>query len=134
MNHHSRIRKDQRVVRACVQFARDHLFDVPQRFLKRAQNLWGTSQRIRILNLRSGINCLRLRAPLMLLDSPRKIRMRPQVIADAPGHLGLAAKTARFLRLFAQHLRLAPKRLKQARRQQFHPMQQPLGFVRRQSR
>ena len=27
----------------------------------------------------------------MLLDSPRKIRMRPQVIADAPGHLGLAA-------------------------------------------
>ena len=39
MDHHTRVRKDERIVRACIEFACDNLLDVPLRFLKRAEDL-----------------------------------------------------------------------------------------------
>ena len=59
MNDHSGIGKYQRIIGAGVEFASDDLFDVPERFLKRAEDLRRAAQRIGILNFGAGIDRFR---------------------------------------------------------------------------
>ena len=69
VDDHVGVGKNQRVVRAGVEFARDDFLDVPVRFLKRAENLRRAAQRIRVLDFRARIHRLGLRAPLVLVNA-----------------------------------------------------------------
>ena len=129
VDDHFGVGKNQRIVRAGVEFARDDFGDVPVRFLKCAENLRRAAERIRVLNFRAGINGFGRRAPLMLVNALRKIRMRAKRITDAVGDKRLAAKTARLVDLLAKNFRFAAKNLKQTGREQFHPAQNFFRFV-----
>src|SRR6266404_5712802 len=72
-------------------------------------------------------------APEMFVDPLRKLRMSAQGIADAGSDQGLAAETARFMRVPAQRFRFAVERLKQTSGEKFHPVEQSLGLMAGQS-
>jgi hypothetical protein len=66
----------------------------------------------------------------VFVNPPGKIRMCAQRIADSPGDARLAAKPARHLRLLAERFGFAVERLEQTGREQFHPAQQAIRFMR----
>src|ERR1041385_3862783 len=124
MNHHSHIRKDQRVIGACIQFTINHLFDVPKGFLECSEYLSGAAKGVWVLDFCAGIHRLRKRAPLVLIDATRKIRMRPERIGDTLGHEGLATETSSLMSLPTERLWLTVQDLKQTGSEEFHPTQQ----------
>ena len=124
-----RFRERERVVGGGIEFALDDLFDVPERLLKRAENLRRAADGIRVLDFHARFNGFGVRTPLVLVNFLLKFRMRPQMRGDARGNQGLPAKTARLVNLLAQHFRRRPERLKQTRGEQLHPAQELRGFA-----
>src|ERR1044071_826051 len=92
MNHHSGVRKDQRVSGACIQFASNHLFYVPKGFLKCSEDLRGAAKGVRVLNFCTGIHRLGKRAPLVVIDATGIIGMGPKRVSDTPCREGWARK------------------------------------------
>jgi hypothetical protein len=128
------LREGERVVRRGVQLAGDDSFDMPERFLKRPEDLRRATHGIWVLNLHARLHRLGVGTPRVLVNFAAEPRVRAQMLCHAVGDRGLPAKAARYVNLFAKNFWRCRQRLEQTRGEQFHPTQQCAGLLHRQCR